>query len=603
MSSKSSLYFRRDNISSIFLTTALAIIFTEVTGVVAVLIDGIIASQFLGADIFAGISLLRPFSRSLLIIAGFLSNGCVAVCTRLVTRGEREEANGAFNLTIILALIGSAAMILFCLLFPTMTLRLCGVPLSKSPDLIPYMYDYLHGYLIGIIPMLLVQVIGPILVMDGGMRSFTISAFVLCASDITGDLLNVFVFRGGAFGMGLATSIGYIMQLLVLLLALSFRKGYFHIYFRRLDLSCLKDLAFFGRSNFIKRTSGMLREVCFNYINIIISLSYLAIAVRGIQGDLAQLLFCIPVGLGRTLGTMTGVYFRANDLVGLRRLCSYAFQLGFVISVSSGVLVFASAPLLSRLYTGDPELIALSVFSIRWLAVGLMFDTSIVSLENYLQNTGNRKSSMALIIGGRLIVPVLFAFALGTLFGTKGILASLAISRIFMILAIFLVNCIRCHGIPQEWKNVMLLPDDFGGAETDNIYGEIRTMDDVIRERDRAYEFCLEHHAGRKISTMAALFVEELAGNVVEHAKKTGNDAICVSCRLFADHDRICFSIMDLGDRFDPAAFYEMYHDDSPEKHIGIRMVMNMAEEVCYYNTYRSNNLTIYLETPSDKGK
>ena len=92
---------------------------------------------------------------------------------------------------------------------------------------------------------------------------------------------------------------------------------------------------------------------------------------------------------------------------------------------------------------------------------------------------------------------------------------------------------------------------------------------------------------------------EEMAGNVVEHAIRKGNDSVCVNYRLFADRGRICFNIMDRGDRFDPAAFYEMYHDDSPGRHVGIRIVMNMAKEVLYFNTFRSNNLTIYLEADS----
>lgn len=39
-----------------FLITAMAMIFTEATGVIAVLIDGIIASQFFGEELYAGIS-------------------------------------------------------------------------------------------------------------------------------------------------------------------------------------------------------------------------------------------------------------------------------------------------------------------------------------------------------------------------------------------------------------------------------------------------------------------------------------------------------------------------------------------------------------------
>ena len=597
MFSKNRINFQQDNISSIFLTTALAMIFTEITGVIAILTDGIISSQFLGVELYAGISLLRPFARILLVLAGFLSNGCTAVCARLVTQGKRKEANTAFNLTILLALIGSAALILFCLLFPTTTLRLCGVPLTRSPDLIPYMYEYLHGYLIGIVPLLLIQVIGPILVMDGGKRVFIVSAIVLCITDIIGDLLNVFVFHGGAFGMGAATSIGYIMQMLVLLFSLIFRKGYFHPSFKCFRTSYLKGLFTYGMPTFAKGVCTTLREVLFNYINIIFALSNIAIAARGIQGDLFMLLYCIPTGLGKTMITMAGVYYRANDRRGMQHLYAYALRITFGLSVISGVLVFLTAPLLTRLYTEDPQVAALGVFAIRWMSVGLMFDASIVLHQNYLQGTGSQKASNALIFGERLLLPVIFAFVLGMLFGSRGVLASLAVSRIFLIVASFLVNCIRCHGIPRKWRDIMLLPEAFGGAETDNIYAEIKTMDDVIRESKRAYDFCLEHHVGRRVSTLASLFVEEMAGNVVEHARRTGNNDICVNYRLCAEQGRICLSIMDLGDSFDPKAFYELYHDDAPEKNIGIRMVMNMAEEVLYYNTFSCNNLTIYLKS------
>ena len=588
-----------DNVSSIYLTLAMGMVFTEATGVIAVLIDGIIASQFLGEELYAGISLLRPFTRIILVLAGFLAGGCAAVCSRLITQGKRDDANETFNFVVFLAIAAAAVLLLFCLLFPTMTLRLCGVPLSRSPELVPFMYEYLHGYLFGIAPLLVIQVTAPILLMDGGRVSFTVSTIVLCICDITGDLLNVFVFHGGAFGMGIATSIGFIVQILIISVAFVLRKGYFRPSLRHLNTSCLKDLFRFGMPDFIKRMAGTLREVLYNYINIVIALSFVAITVRGIQGDLAMLLFCIPSGMGRALGAINGVYYRANDRRALERLYAVALTLGVGVSVIIGAFIFITAPLLTRLYTHDPQFIALTIFSLRWMAVGLAFDTSIVLHQGYLQSTGSWKASTTLIIGERMVVPVAFAVVLGLLFGTKGVLAALAVSRIFIIVASFIINCFRCHGIPKKWSDIMLLPDDFGGTEEDNIYAEIRTMDDVVRESERAYDFCLQRYDDKRLATMTSLFVEEMAGNVVRHAERVGDDDVYVNCRIFADRGRICLNIMDLGDRFDPAAFYEMYHDDSPEKHVGIRLVMNMAKDVLYFNTFRSNNLTIYLKADS----
>ncbi len=90
------------------------------------------------------------------------------------------------------------------------------------------MLRYLHGYMIGIPALMLIQVLGPMIVMDGGKKLFSLSAAVLCVVDVIGDLLNAFVFHGGSFGMGLATSVAFMIQL-AMLLGRFFRAGsYFH---------------------------------------------------------------------------------------------------------------------------------------------------------------------------------------------------------------------------------------------------------------------------------------------------------------------------------------------------------------------------------------
>ncbi len=68
---KNSNFFKLDSIAAIFLSTAVVMIVTEITGVVAVLSDGIITSHFLGVNAYSGISLMRPFTGVVMMIAGF----------------------------------------------------------------------------------------------------------------------------------------------------------------------------------------------------------------------------------------------------------------------------------------------------------------------------------------------------------------------------------------------------------------------------------------------------------------------------------------------------------------------------------------------------
>ena len=278
---------RKSNIDEMLLATALPLIFTELTSIVAVFIDGITASRFLGTEVYSGISLLKPYTSMYMILAGFLSTGCSITCSRLVGTGQKEDANGAFNITSLLALLSGIVVILLSIFFPSVIFRICGVSSSKYPNLIPYMRDYMHGLMIGIPATMLVHVMGPLFVMDNGKRLFTVSSLCLCAVDITGDLLNVFVFRGGAFGMGLTTSISHLVQLLIL--------------FR----------------HFLRPEH--LRDILTNNINVLTALSAAAIAARGIQLDIYTFLLCIPLGLGKSMVSMTGIFHSAND----SRYCFY----------------------------------------------------------------------------------------------------------------------------------------------------------------------------------------------------------------------------------------------------------------------------------------
>ena len=104
----------------------------------------------------------------------------------------------------------------------------------------------------------------------------------------------------------------------------------------------------------------------------------------------------------------------------------------------------------------------------------------------------------------------------------------------------------------------------------------------------------MSHGVAEHSAKLMALFVEEMATNIVKFADQR-NESVRVDFRLFMDGSRICFSMMDLGDCFDPTVFYDLHADDHPTKNIGIRMVMNMAEEVRYFSAFGSNNLVVCL--------
>ena len=489
----------------------------------------------------------------------------------------------------------AAVLILADLCLPDFILRLSGVSLTKYPELHPHMYGYLYGYTVGIPAIIMIQVLGPVLVMDNGKRLFSISAAVLCITNIVGDLLNAFVFHGGAFGMGLATSCALILQLLILLTFFRQPNRFFRLSPKLIRIGQLSEVIRGGSPTFIKRIAGTLRDILINHINLMAALTTAAIAARGIQGDLFQFFFCIATGLGRTMVTMSGIFYGANDLKALKRLYSYGMKFGVQITAIAGVIVFVAARPFIRLYTDDSEIVALAVFSVRWMALGLVFDTMSALQQHYLQGIKNLKLLNVLCLGERFFVPVLTAFVLGKYYGSKGILASVGISKFILILLLFIYICYRCKGLPKRWENLMFLPNGFGGEKSDNMYAAIRTREDAVNESMHSQEFCLEHGADKRTAYYLSLCVEEMTINIIEYATKAGYDGVCVDFRLYASGGQFFFCLRDLSEKFDPTAFYKLHLEDRPEAHLGIRMVTKIAKEIRYFSAFGSNNLIISI--------
>ena len=121
------------------------------------------------------------------------------------------------------------------------------------------------------------------------------------------------VFRGGAFGMGLTTSISHLVQLLILFRHFLRPEHYF-----RLSPKLMRSFQPYqvfrnGTPSLIKEICTTLRDILTNNINVLTALSAAAIAARGIQLDIYTFLLCIPLGLGKSMVSMTGIFHSAND--------------------------------------------------------------------------------------------------------------------------------------------------------------------------------------------------------------------------------------------------------------------------------------------------
>ena len=590
---------QRDVISKMFFSASIAMMFTVLVGTAAQFLDGVITSRFLGNDAYSAIALFGPLNGLFLMLASFIASGNQIVCAGYIGEGKKDTANSVFTFSVLVGLLISAILILLCVVMPDPLMAYCGVTKVGKPVLYENMLSYLRGYLFGIPALIAVQILGPIVVLDNGKKIFSISAIVLCGTDIVLDLLNALVLHGGTFGMGIATSVSLTVQcgiLVVFLLRKDGRSRFTLKAFRRKEVP---ELSKSGSPTLVQSLAISLRDVSINRLNLFFAVSTAAIVARGIQYDFNMVLFCISDGLASTMVSMSGIYHSVEDKNGLRRVFQYGMNLSLRFAVATFAVVFLCAPLIAGFYTSDPETASLSTFAIRCMALSLLADTPICIYINYLKGIRNRRTVILLNILDRFVFPVVCAAALSFLFGSKGLLASIALGKFLLLGIIVLILWIKNKRFPRKAEQLMLLPENFGG-DSSNIYGSVTTMEDVIRESRRIEGFCLIQGTDVKSATRMSLFMEEMGGNIVQYGSPDARKASGAEYRLFVSGNRICLTLRDYNQAFDPIAWHQANSDRGVDEGMGIRMVMALAEDTRYFNAFNSNNLILWLNAGKD---
>ena len=586
----------RDIISGMFVSAALAMILTQLVGTLAGMIDGIITSNFYGRDAYSAVSLSGPIVNTVILLTQFISTGVQILCAQYAGEGEREKADRVFTLSLIIGLVISVVFIAAGLLAPDLLAAVCGVTAAKRPELYPHMQEYLAGFLFGIPALVLIQIVSPLIVMDSGKKTVAVSALVLCGTDVAGDLLNALVFDGGNFGMGLATAVSYWVQLAVLLT--HYRKGNsgYHLRLSGISLRECGAIAKYGSPTFVRKLSTILRDLFVNRMNLSVALTTAAVAARSIQNDLNVFMFALGVGIGKVLLTMSGMYYAADDRKALKRLYLYVVQFALLISAVVGGLLFLFAPQVVRIFTRDSEVLEYAVLSVRCMAVGLIFDTLATALMSYLQGIRNLKVVNYLNFCERFFIPVAVALVLGKLYGSKGILVSVAVGKFVLVLVMLVTLWIRNRSFPRRTEDFMFLPPDFGGREEDNFYARILTLEDVGTCAEAAERFCREKgYSGRTVQAVT-LCAEELSRNIVQYGEPKGREKIPAELRIRAFEDKILLTLRDYCMAFDPVSYYKVHSSDADPSRCGLRIVLNLADNVSYINAFNSNNITVEIE-------
>ena len=207
--------YNNNVLKRIFFNSLTYYIIADLTVVVGPLVDSIVIANYFGVEAVAAVGLFAPALMLVSIIENMVVGGGRWLYTHKVENGEFENANFVFTLSCLLVIPISLFITIFGMLFANNIAIFLGAD-GANIRLRSYLVSYLRGYLPGIVFFGVAKVINGFMSFEQDGNRPLLSLIVMTVVNVVGDLIVVFVIKGGLFWVAVATSIGNISCLLVL---------------------------------------------------------------------------------------------------------------------------------------------------------------------------------------------------------------------------------------------------------------------------------------------------------------------------------------------------------------------------------------------------
>ncbi|HDZ8966199.1 TPA: MATE family efflux transporter [Aeromonas dhakensis] len=404
-----------------------------ILGIVAILAFNLVDTFFigmLGTQALAAISFTFPVTFVVTSLAMGLGAGLSAVMGHALGQGKHEEAarittDNLFLAVLLVTLIAVAGALTIHPLF-----RLLGA----SDALIALIYDYMLIWYLTV-PMLVLPMVGNAAIRATGDTK-TPSLVMTVAGLVNGVLDPLLIFGIGPFpewgirGAAIATSLSWLMAMLVSLYILRHREGLL-----RWRLSPRPQLLAHWRAllhvavpaSFTNMLNPLANAVL---MTIFAGLGTEVVAAYGAASRVEALLLIVMMALSSVLAPFISQNYGAGNPARAKAALQLCMRFALLFQLAVYALTWLLAPFIADLFSDHPQVVRLIVLYLHLVPIGYGFQGMVMLLASALN--GVRASSISFLFNGlRLFVFLLPGAWLGAkLGGEQGIYLGILLANL-----------------------------------------------------------------------------------------------------------------------------------------------------------------------------
>jgi putative MATE family efflux protein len=401
-------------------------------------VDGIFVGQGVGDLALAAVNIVLPFTVMLFGLASMFAIGGGALVSKNIGAKNIDRAVSIFRQVFKFLLIASGIISIICIIFTEQIVTMLGA----TSNLKGLAVEYLRFYAIFCIPNLIGIVLSSFVRNDGKPKLAMISTIAGAITNIILDYVFIFKFGLGIKGAAIATGLGQIVTVSVLLPHFIMKKGYLTFGNVRINKSDLKEFCLIGFPSFFAQGSYSIMVLIHNII-LVKFIGEMGISAYSIINYITTNIYMVLYGL--TLGVQPLISYNFGKKDGEKMLGFFKITCisSTLISGLSVVICFVFGPTLIGIFTADPVIanlayIALRIASISYFVVGINLNTLV-----YFQALETPKySNLSCLLRSVIYLPISLIL-LYKVFGVNGIWAGTILSESLTFITIRIMANIK----------------------------------------------------------------------------------------------------------------------------------------------------------------
>lgn len=559
---------------------------------ICMLVDNIMIGRFLGVEAIAAYGLASPVLFIFAALGSLMSNGIQVICSGTMTKGDDDGTNRCYTASIISSLVISIVCMALIYVFMDSVCNFLGA--TPGTEVFEMTKKYLQGFMFGGPAFTVSQILVPYLQLSNKRGLLSAAVLTMTGADILMDILNVFVFKGGIFGMGFASALSYYVAIVIAATYFLTKKCVFGFKPKTVRMADIGKI-------FKKGLPIAVNQVCYTlqvYVinRILLSMgSHEGVAVYSVLSTVGSLCFAIGNGIGAVSLTIAGVFYVEEDRKSMNELVKTMMFYAILLNGITCILFIALAPwIVSMFLSADAGAMELGTTALRLFVLCLIPSGLDSSFKAYYQ--GSKKIWLSNIISllQNFVYICLLAFIFSKLFGIREFWIVFLIGEVLTFATMTLIVGIKNKKISLRPSDLAFLGNDFGVADECVMNFAIDSNKRLVDAAKKAEEFCRQVTGDNSKSMKIALCIEEMGKNTIQYGFSDGKHHN-LTLRVFYKGDEWKICLRDDCNIFNPVIFRENYKPDEKQTHTGLNIVFNMASDIKYVNTLGLNSLDITI--------